>query len=269
LSGVEIRSLGYRTDLMVRRLAGSSVTDRGRCVLVRTPDNPGFHWGNFLLWPGPPGRGDLEEWIAAFAEEFPDTTHVTLGIDGTEIPERHDPPSSIGLEADLSVVMTAVRPPEAGVVLGAPTVRPLRSEDDWSQELLLRCVLDGEEEQPLPPGHHDFLERSTREARRMVHEGHAEYLGAFIGERLCAVVGVASDGQGVARYQNVGTHPEFRRRGFASLLLARVGSVALDDFGARQLVIVADQDGPAAGLYRSLGFVPVEGQWGLSASLVS
>jgi ribosomal protein S18 acetylase RimI-like enzyme len=252
---------------MVRRLAGSSVTDRGSFIVVSTPHNPWFHWGNFLLWPGPPAEGELGEWITLFSEVFPGATHVTFGIDGTESPERPDPygdVSSIGLETDLSVVMTARRPPESRPVGGEPRIRPLRSADDWRQELLLRSV-DGEDA-PRPPGHRQFLERSTHEARRMVEEGRAEYFGAFSDDRLVSVVGIASDGKGVARYQNVGTHRGFRRRGYASALLARAGSFAVDEFGAGQLVIVADRDGPAAGLYRSLGFEPVEGQWGLSTS---
>jgi ribosomal protein S18 acetylase RimI-like enzyme len=253
---------------MVRRLAGSSVIDRGPFTVVRTPHNRWFHWGNFLLWPGPPAPGELGEWITRFSEEFPGAAHVTLGIDGTESPERPDPhgdASSVGLEVDLSVVMTAPRPPDDRPVDGAPTIRPLRSADDWRQELLLRASLDGEDA-PLPPGHREFLERSTHEARRMVEGSQAEYFGTFSDGRLGSVVGIASDGQGVARYQNVGTHPDFRRRGHASALLARAGSFAVEEFGAGLLVIVADRDGPASGLYRSLGFDPVEGQWGLSTS---
>ncbi len=267
---MEVRSLGYRTDLMVRRLAGSSISDRGRCIVVRTPDNPWFHWGNFLLWPGPPSAGQLGKWIGAFTEEFPGATHVTLGIDGTEIPERHNYPSVVGLEADLSVVMTAQQPPKSGPVSGESSVRPLRSDEDWRQELLLRLDLDGRDSQdPLPPGHYDFLERSTDEARRMVEERRAEYFGAFTDDRLCSVVGIASDGRGVARYQNVGTHPDYRRRGFATALLTRAGAFGVDDFGARVLVIVADRGGPAADLYRSVGFAPVEEQWGLSVALTA
>jgi ribosomal protein S18 acetylase RimI-like enzyme len=268
LPDVEVQSLGYRTDLMVRRLAGSSITDRGRYIVVRTPENPGFHWGNFLLWPGPPAEDEVGEWMAQFAEEFPAATHVALGIDVTEIPEWPGYLSTTGLEADSSVVLAAEQPPEAGPPDDAPTIRPLRSDDDWGQELGLRVTLAGEDGPP-PPGHHAFLERSTAESRRLVESGHAGYFGAFVDDRLCSVVGIASDGLGVARYQNVGTHPEYRRRGFASTLLSRAGSFGREVFGARLLVIVADLDGPAVGLYRSVGFDPVEEQWGMSVSVRS
>jgi ribosomal protein S18 acetylase RimI-like enzyme len=265
LPGVEVRSLGYRTDLMVRRLAGASIKDLGRCIVVRTPDNPWFHWGNFLLWADPPGERGIEAWISAFAEEFPDATHTTFGIDGTGSPEHRDHPSPVALEAELSVVMTSERPPEVGPVEGGVAVRPLRSAEDWRQHLLLRHDEEEAEAHPVPPGHAQFLQRSTEESRRLVDQGRAAYFGAFVDDRLRSVAGIVSDGRGVARFQNVGTHPAYRRRGLASALLARAGTFGLADLGADLLVIVADQDGPAADLYHSLGFTPVEVQWGLSA----
>ena len=64
------------------------------------------------------------------------------------------------------------------------------------------------------------------EAAGLVASGGAEYFGAFDGDRLCSVAGIASDRQGLARYQNVGTLAEYRRRGLASRLLAEAGAFA-------------------------------------------
>ena len=53
---MQVTSLGFRTDLALRVLEGAEVTDRGDCMVVRSPDNPTFWWGNFLLlagWPEP------------------------------------------------------------------------------------------------------------------------------------------------------------------------------------------------------------------------
>ncbi len=252
---------------MVRRLAGSMITDYGRFIVVRTPQNPGFHWGNFLLFPRPPLDGELEEWIRIFAEQFPGAAHMAFGIDGTDFPEGDRPLTDKRFLPDLSVVMTSERPPESSDAGDLATIRPLRSDSDWDHEHLLRLALD-EEAEPLTSAHLDFLQRSTDESRRLVEAGRAEYFGAFTEDRLCSVVGIASDGLGVARYQNVGTHPEFRRRGLASALLARAGAFGIDEFRARLLVIVADTDGAAARLYQAVGFVPVESQWGLAASPV-
>ncbi len=263
---VEVRSLGYRTDLMVRRLAGSTVVDHGNHLVVRTPKNPRYHWGNFLLLDSLPVEDAIERWIIEFDHEFPGAEHVTVGIDGTEFPALEGYRSSIGLEIDLGTVLTATTKPRSpGPTPTGLAVRPLQTPGDWRQELQLRHdEFDGDG--PPPLGHSEFLERSTAEAARLVVQGGAVYFGAFDGELLAAVVGIASDGRGVARYQSVATRLEYRRRGLASTLVAEAGAVALASMGARSLVIVADDGSPAGRLYESLGFTPTEAQLGLSVA---
>ena len=75
---------------------------------------------------------------------------------------------------------------------------------------------------------------------------------------FCAVGG--PDGSGIARYQNVETQPEFRRRGLATQLVYEAGVQALDQLGARTLVIVADPDDEAIRIYRAAGFQDRERQ---------
>jgi ribosomal protein S18 acetylase RimI-like enzyme len=261
---MEVRSLGYRTDLMVRRLAGSSVVDLGDDIVVRTPDNPGFFWGNFLLLPEPPGAAGGLEAVARFERQFPDAGHVALGVDGVRFADSLDLPTSIPMEIDQGVVLVADHAPDRGPVEGDPQVRTLGSALDWRQVLSFRLEISAAEG-PMPPGHTDFLARSTEESRLMVDRGHAEYVGAFEDGRLCSMVGVVSDGGGEARYQNVATLPTHRRRGYASLLVGRAGASGLSRWGASRLVIVAEKDSPASRLYPSLGFVPVEAQMGLLA----
>ena len=42
--------------------------------------NPDYYWGNFVLARADPGNH--ERWLAVFAGEFPDATHVAIGLDG-------------------------------------------------------------------------------------------------------------------------------------------------------------------------------------------
>lgn len=65
---------------------------------------------------------------------------------------------------------------------------------------------------------------------------------------------------GLARYQNVGTLTAFRRRGIAGRLVRAGAALAAARWGCDGLVIVADADGPAIGLYRRLGFQDAETQ---------
>ena len=63
----------------------------------------------------------------------------------------------------------------------------------------------------------------------------------------------------MARYQAVETHPQWRRHGLAATLVYEA-SLWADRHGARSLVVVAARGGPAAGVYRSLGFSERERQ---------
>src|SRR6476620_4531681 len=78
------RSLGYRTDLALLRLGGCVVEGRGTHLVVRTPANPTFHWGNYLLLPRPPEPGHAAHWVETFAREFPEPLPRACGVDGTE-----------------------------------------------------------------------------------------------------------------------------------------------------------------------------------------
>src|SRR6266852_2897042 len=102
---MRVHSLGFRTDLALRVLEGAEVTDRGDYLVVRTADNPDFHWGNFLLlgaWPGP-GTGD--GWLARFAAEFPRAGHVALGVDAMREPAEISPEFlAAGLEFERATV---------------------------------------------------------------------------------------------------------------------------------------------------------------------
>src|SRR4051794_29303444 len=144
LARVQVRSLGFRTDLMLRRLAGASVDDRGDHIVVRTPANPAFYWGNFLLLEKPPAQGEAERWLETFRREFPDAGHVAIGIDGTDgdTGEVADLLAA-GVNLDLSVVLTApaltapARPPVE--------VRRLRSDDDWQHAVDVRLATDDDD----------------------------------------------------------------------------------------------------------------------------
>lgn len=73
-------------------------------------------------------------------------------------------------------------------------------------------------------------------------------------------LGLCSDGGELARYQTVATHPDFRGRGLASSLVFAAGQFGIDVLGAQTLVIVADPQHRAIGIYRALGFTEVEQQ---------
>jgi len=253
---VDVESLGFRTDLMVRRLSGSTITDEGDHLVVRTPDNPTFYWGNFLLLAQPLRRGDTARWLDVFASTFPEAKHVAIGVDGTS-GAAGDTTDLVdaGLEIEVNTVLKAT-------VLrggGAVECRRLTTDDDWQQVGDVRVAAHSGDPQD-PAEYETFVRRSVDQSRAMSKEGHAAWFGAFVGGEVRASLGIVSDGSGLARYQMVETHPDFRRRGLARSLLVEAARFARKEMHADTLVIVADPDYVAIDLYRRLGFRDAERQ---------
>nr|WP_238158535.1 GNAT family N-acetyltransferase [Kribbella voronezhensis] len=255
---MNITSLGFRTDLRLLELAGSEVTDRGEYVVVRTPRNPAFWWGNFLLLRTPFAPGDTTARLALFQTEFPDAKHVAMGIDSVDrVIGAEDELLAAGFELEPSTVMTASRVNEPARPNEAAEYRLLSGDRDWEQltELGLASAT-----MTVDEAYEDFTRGRTRSARELVESGQGFWFGAFEGERLLASLGLVPDGQGAARFQTVQTHPEARNRGLASTLVHRAAAYGLDELGAKTLVIVADPEYVAVRIYRALGFEDTETQ---------
>jgi ribosomal protein S18 acetylase RimI-like enzyme len=243
---------------MVLWLRGSRTDRRDGHTVVRTPDNPTFWWGNFMLLDAPPVPGSVAGWVRRFRAELPDADHVALGIDGTSgAAGAAEELAAAGLATERSTVLTTevLRPP------ARPNrdfgVRALSGDHDWAAALALRAVCDG-------TGAQEFAARNMAAMRRASERGDGAWFGAFDGARMVAGLGVYTDGSGVARYQSVETDPGYRRRGLAGTLVHVAGRYALDHLGARTLVIVADPEYPAIRLYRAAGFTDAETQVQLS-----
>lgn len=231
--------LGWWTDLEVARRSGALVLVRGDAFVVRTPDNPSYYWGNYVLVPG--------DWVAEaargfFAEQFPDAGHVAIGLLGAVQSAQWAP-----WQVEANDVLSLGRPPEAAAVEGY-TVKALRGQD-WRQAWR-------NEVQDASTEYADFAWRRIEGRQRMVERGDGLFVGAFLGDELVADLGIVLCGS-VARYQSVFTHPEHRGRGLASWLLCRAGMWA-GRHGAERWVIVAEPGSAARRLYGRLGFAEVE-----------
>ena len=76
------RSLVWATDIQVLP-RGRLVEPRDGYLVVRSPENPSHHWGNFLLFDEPPAPGDGGRWEQLFRAEFPvpGMAHMAFGWD--------------------------------------------------------------------------------------------------------------------------------------------------------------------------------------------
>ena len=258
-----IQSLGYQTDLFFPRFEGE-VLDRGRYLVIRTPSNPAFHWGNFLLFDRPPAAGDLDRWRQLFAEEIgtpPNFTHLAFGWDSTT-GETGDiqPFLDAGLRLFPSVVLTtqAVRPPPK--YNSDSVIRPLR--EDWEWEGALASQIACRAPEYTLEDYTPYKTRVMLRYRQMAEAGLGEWFGAFSEGRVAGDLGIFVEG-GVGRFQSVGTHPDFRRRGICGTLVYEAARYAFEALGVKTLVMVADEEYHAAKIYESVGFVPTEHQIGM------
>lgn len=257
---MHVTSLGFRTDLALLTSSGSVVEDRGTHLVVRSPDNPSYFWGNFLLLAQPPVPGGEREVVGAFHTEFPKAEHVSIGIDTADLTdEARAAFEAAGLTVDVATVLTASslqRPREVEA-----EVRPLAGDQEWEARARLsqRLYPQTPEEAFMA-----FARQKNVQERLLVDAGRGQRFGAFVDGELVSTAGVFVTEEGVARFQSVETHAEHRRKGLASAVVHAAGQHALDHLldgaGVRTLVIVADTDGEAIGIYRRLGFAAVERQ---------
>lgn len=253
---MNVRSLGFRTDLALLTASGSIVEDRGTHLVVRSPDNPSYFWGNFLLLAEPPVPGGEREVVAAFRTEFPLADHVSIGIDTAELTdEARAAFEAAGLTVDVATVLTAtsLQPPREVEA----EIRALDGDEDWEARARLS--------QQLHPSTSEesfmtFARNKNVQERRLVDAGRGQRFGAFVDGAIVSTAGVFVTEGGVARFQSVETHPDHRRQGLAAAVVHAAGRHALDHFGVRTLVIVADTDGEAIGVYRRLGLADHERQ---------
>jgi GNAT superfamily N-acetyltransferase len=260
---VEIRSLGYRTDLIFPAFDGE-IIDRGNYLVVRTPTNPIFYWGNFLLFEHPPGEGDFAAWRELFAHEIgtpPAVQHQTFGWDTPRDAEGATRPFlEAGFRLNRSIVMTAGRINPPARPAANVDIRPLDTDRAWAAAVENQVIC--REPEFEEGSYREYVRGQMARYQAMVTAGLGVWFGAFIDRRLVADLGVFHNRE-LGRYQAVQTHPEYRRRGIAGTMVYVAGRYAMQQFDLPELVIVAEEGSAAGRLYGSVGFRQVEYQMGL------
>ena len=159
------------------------------------------------------------------------------------------------MEVDSGTVLTtgsltAPRPVADGVV-----VRALESDDDWERRARLNHHLWAKTEEET---FMTYARGKNEQERALVAAASASGSARSSTTPWSAPPAIFVTHAGVARYQNVETHPEHRRQGLAAAVVHAAGEHALAAYKIEKLVIVADHDGDAIRIYRSLGFADVE-----------
>jgi len=111
-------------------------------------------------------------------------------------------------------------------------------------------------------GYRTFRERKMDALARMHAAGAAQWFGLWCDDVLAADCGLVRDGT-LGRFQHVGTHPAWRRRGLCSALVHAVSRWGFDHWGLQTITMIANPDDVAIGIYRSLGYATVLQTMGL------
>jgi len=242
---------GWATDLAVLRHTGSTIEDRGDHLLVRTPANPDFHWGHCLFVTDADSVDDAGRWLRIFESAFPGAGWVAIGLITMPADESAWLARGLDLEQD-DVLTTRIVPRQTPLPQGY-AVRRLDGED-WARSVA-RSVAENSrtlEEEPL--SFERFATAQAQARRALSGREVGASFGAFRGEDLVAELGIVRCGK-TARYQNVGTDQDHRRRGLASHLLGVAARWAAGR-GCDRWVIVTEATNPAGRVYRSVGFEP-------------
>lgn len=253
---MELKSLGLTTELIFMDKE-CSVTDKGHYTVIKTPSNPSYFWGNYIVFNSAPKAGDFNKWHNIFDEEFKDypekLKHYLFAW------ENEDP------KQDLSAFKNAYYKYEKGVALSTTKINP---PPKVNKDIEIRKIITNKEWQEIidlqvlcadpiynTANYTEFKEKQFKNYKRLVQEKRGDWFGAFLNGKLVADLGVFHK-DGIARYQMVGTHPDYRRQGICGTLVYEAGLVALNEYKAKTLVMVADDDYHAASIYESVGFKP-------------
>jgi GNAT superfamily N-acetyltransferase len=249
-----IRSLGRRTDLIFAKFSGS-VIDQGSYTLIQTPSNPGYHWGNYIVFDRAPEKGSLKEWTAIFNKEFGfyhEPHHYVFTWDTAENNKGvYQEFLDANFELDSTTVLAAAKLNPPSHINDRVQVRRVSSDKDWAEVIQLQILCA--EPKFMNDYYEQFKLRQMASYRKMSEIGMGTWFGAYIDGKLVGDLGIFYEGN-VGRYQNVGTHPDHRRQGICGTLVYQAGLLAFKDFGVAHLVMEADIDYHAARIYESVGF---------------
>ena len=246
-----MRALEFATDLMVMN-DRTEVTELADRFIQRTPSEPNFWFGNRTIFRDPPRNA--EALITQFQADHPKAAHICIGWDLPNLPLSRV--EQILADSDLMVeqgdTLTVSGPLIRWPTPQGLTLRAFDRPGDWEQSDQIsfqQSLAEGYPEDGLWQFH---IER-TRQRKAQIAKGLGQWFGAFDGDTLAGDMGIFHDDT-LIRYQQVQTHPAYRRRGVCSALLAHALDWAQNRAPKATPVIVALADGDAGRLYRRAGF---------------
>lgn len=252
--------MGTYTDNFVRFPATLCSTTEDFAV-YRTPTRADFWWGAYLVSRNPVTKENLSAMLREWEKRLGDLNDISKKIIQWEIPVGDLPIATPDLNAELneplatvhvnSVLVATPVTVQSTFALPDVTLHEAKSERDF--DAILDMTLDDLESTPESPATADFLRWKHSQFYEGVKSGSGswwmlKYKGEFV-----ANCGLFRHGR-TARFREVTTHPDWRRRGFARMLCQRVLAQGFKDPTVEQVVMVAEYDSSPERIYKSVGF---------------
>jgi len=182
----QIRNLGYLTDLMIVG-AEVDILERDNYIVARSPANPDWHCGNFLLFTDPPSNENAAAWFDAFQREIADqqpTSHIKFGWDAcVEEDWEIDAFKERSLEFDQLAVLVREGAPATPLHLNQEIqIRALSTDEEWAAAT--RAQIELREPIYTLEGYTPFKTAQMNRHRRQTAAGCGAWFGAFLDGRL-------------------------------------------------------------------------------------
>jgi GNAT superfamily N-acetyltransferase len=247
------KSLFLRTEMIFWREL-SEIEDLGNAMIVRTPRNPTWNWGNLLILNEPPKTEDIDNWLKMIDTKLltqRETTYRLLTWDGgvaedaviTALKEKGLTPST----GQILTLRTLQRPQYFNPAVHVEQIGG--GDKRWSDVTLLNIEAFASQFQ----NYEIYAERNFAEHRSMIAKGIGKWFVAMVDGEVAGTVGFYP-GDGVYRYQEVAVREKFWRQGVAATMIYEVARQGLAEHPDFTQVMVADDEKEAIRVYRSLGF---------------
>jgi ribosomal protein S18 acetylase RimI-like enzyme len=250
---MRLTSLFLRTEMIFWREL-SQIEDIGEAIIIRTPQNPTWNWGNLLVLASPPKLEEIPKWLRVIDEKLliePKTTYRMMTWQSGPAEESVvQQLKEEGLKSTLGQILTlrTLLPPRhsnPNVI-----VKEITGDDPLWKEVL---AINIEAFSPGFPNYEVFATRNIEEHRKMIAKGLGKWYVAMVGGEAAGTVGIYP-GEGVYRYQEVAVREKFRRQSVASTMVYEAARRALVERADHTQVMVADDEKDAIRVYKSLGF---------------
>ncbi len=251
-------NLGTATDLAIAELTGSSIDEHGSYLVLSSPDNPGYYWGNYIQILN--NDRSVEDWEVTFRQHFPDALHRCFGLPtGTDISVW----KGLGYTCDTEETLVAHTVPVQTPCPPGYQVHPI---DDWQQYLAIELAENIRTQKHSDESYRSYMQNKIATYITLIDQGHAQFFGAYfetgdlvasLGIVCCPPLNTGAETlANLARYQHVFTEAQHRRKGLAAHLIGVAGAWAADH-GAVTYAICTETTNAAGRVYRRSGFSPV------------